>query len=304
MPGGVTPWVTAESACSLPTRTWARISSSVIRPSEPLGRTRRSSTPNSRAKRRTAGPAAAEECPSPGISTVDAGVGAFAIATGAGVLATGAARAGVGAAAVGAGSGAGGVGVGWGTGSVARSPPAEAGSPGVGRVVAVAASISRIAAPILRVSPSLTRIFSTLPAVGLGTGIVALSVSISTMSWSTVIVSPSFTNSDNTSPDSIFSPKLGSVICVAMMGCSFQNVLPADDADKRRSMIEVKNHQRNEIHERYFEYVFVCFVSFVVKVFRRTRRRFFQGQRQGLSRPWRLFWCRIFLACSVGRAWR
>ena len=32
VPGGVTPWIAAESACSLPLRTWARTSSSVIRP--------------------------------------------------------------------------------------------------------------------------------------------------------------------------------------------------------------------------------------------------------------------------------
>ena len=56
----VTPGAAADAACSLLERTCARMSSSVKRPEELLGCTRRKSTPSSRAKRRTAGPAAAE----------------------------------------------------------------------------------------------------------------------------------------------------------------------------------------------------------------------------------------------------
>ena len=82
------------------------------------------------------------------------------------------------------------------------------------RRLAAAASISMIGAPTSTVSPSLTRILVILPACGAGIGIVALSVSTSSKSWLALTVSPSLTKILSTSPDSIFSPRLGSLICV------------------------------------------------------------------------------------------
>ena len=60
-----------------------------------------------------------------------------------------------------------------------------------------------------------TRILMILPACGLGTGMVALSVSTSRRSWlAFVTTSPSLTRIERTSPDSIFSPRMGSLIWV------------------------------------------------------------------------------------------
>ena len=81
---------------------------------------------------------------------------------------------------------------------------------------APAASISMNGAPTSIVSPSFTSTFVILPACGAGIGIVAFSVSTSSRSWSALTVSPSLTKIVSTSPDSIFSPRLGSLICVGI----------------------------------------------------------------------------------------
>jgi hypothetical protein len=54
----------------------------------------------------------------------------------------------------------------------------------------------------------------TFPAVGLGTETVALSVSISISDCSFLTMSPTLTKISRTSPDSIPSPKDGSLISV------------------------------------------------------------------------------------------
>jgi hypothetical protein len=69
-----------------------------------------------------------------------------------------------------------------------------------------------IGAPTSIVSPSLTSTLVILPACGAGTGMVALSVSTSSKSWLAFTVSPSLTKIVSTSPDSMFSPRLGSLI--------------------------------------------------------------------------------------------
>ena len=79
-PGGVTPRGSVAATCSFVSRTWARTSSTVMRPPAPVGRTRRRSTPSCRASRRTAGPAAADAWPSPGTSSTSSSAGAAFLA--------------------------------------------------------------------------------------------------------------------------------------------------------------------------------------------------------------------------------
>ena len=65
--------------------------------------------------------------------------------------------------------------------------------------------------------PSLMAMLRILPAKGLGTETVALSVSISMIAWSFLMTSPTLTKISRTSPDSMPSPRDGSLISVGIV---------------------------------------------------------------------------------------
>ena len=163
-------------------------SSCVMRPPGPVPVTWLTSTPISRARRRTEGAAGAAV-------TTDAMVGVAAVAAGAAgrpaAISTPVGRS------AGAADAAGASGAGAGAGTLALVAPVAP------------FSITRTIWPGFSLSPALTFTSFTVPATSDGTSIVALSVSSSTMGWSTLMVSPTLTSTLRTSPWATPSPRFG-----------------------------------------------------------------------------------------------
>ena len=181
------------------------MSSRVIRPLSPEPATEDRSTPTSRAKRRTPGPAGTSL---PGDRAIGAAGAAFG-ATGVGAAA-GAEGGGVGAAAGGVGSGLGAGGGG------AAAAGVGSGAGAAGALEPAAASISMSDWPTLTVSPSPTKTLVTLPAASDGTVAAALSVSTSTILSPAAITSPTETKISKMSAESMSSPRFGSFTSVAI----------------------------------------------------------------------------------------
>src|SRR5262245_40446927 len=78
-------------------------------------------------------------------------------------------------------------------------------------------SKTKITWPTLIVSPSFTPISLTRPEAEAGTSTVAFSVSNSITGWPSATSSPSDTRTFTTTPDSTFSPSIGSLISVAIV---------------------------------------------------------------------------------------
>jgi hypothetical protein len=190
-----------------------------MRPAGPLPATALMSTPISRARRRTAGEAAA------GISSTR---GARA-RSGGGARRLAGCRGGIDttlASAFGSGLGSA-LGSGW----LPRAAPWPAAARGglAGTVPAAPPSSTvKITAPTCTLSPFLTLISLTTPATDDGTSIVALSVSSSMTGCSFLTVSPTLTSTLATSPEATFSPSSGTLNSVTYdtAGLDFSGSIP------------------------------------------------------------------------------
>ena len=220
----------AAGAPALPTllrmrRACSLTSSCEIRPAGPVPVTALMSTPISRARRRTAGEAAAgirfER--SPGGAGAGAGGGRRRLGRlprrhrddfGVGLRL----RLGLGL----------GFGAGFGRRSAAGAPALAAPLPRAAPLPAAPSSTVKITEPTCTLSPFLTLISLTTPATDEGTSIVALSVSSSMTGCSILTVSPTLTSTLATSPEATFSPSSGTLNSVTYdtAGLDFSGSIP------------------------------------------------------------------------------